>query len=194
MGAAAALMAGAKAMEIFGTIQQGRAADKMGKYNQRVLNQNADIAERNALWASQAGEQQVATQQYKSRAEAGAITTSQAVSGIDINKGSAVDVRASSVAKNMLDSQNIRAEATRKAYGYQVQASDLRSQGEVARAEGKNARDQAYMKATSTALSSAASGSGGFANFLASKSINDTAGQNIPWANGPDMKFTSTGV
>lgn len=163
-----------------GQIASGRAEAKALKYSASVNDVNADIANQNAIYAGQEGEANAAIQQEKTRQQVGSIKTQQAASGIDINKGSAVDVRASQAETGMLDAMTIRANAARQAYGYQTQEQGFKTQAGVDRAGAKSVKKASYIKAASTLLGSAAT----------AYSSNALGGGSSPWG----KQLSSTGI
>lgn len=111
-----------------GAIQQGRASSASAKYNSAIASNNATIATQNAQFAGEAGEAQAAMSEKKTRAEVGSIQNNQAASGINVNSGSAVDVRSSAAENGELDAITIRSNAARQAYGYQAQSTSENAQ------------------------------------------------------------------
>ena len=99
-----------------GQMQQGKAASAAAKYNATMATQNANLA-------GQVGEQNVANEQMKTRAQAGAIMANEAAKGVDVNSGSAVGVHSSAAALGELNALTIRSQAAQQAYGYQSQAA-----------------------------------------------------------------------
>lgn len=139
-------------MSVLGSIQQGQAANASAQYNARVQENNAEIARRNALFASQEGAANVEKKQLETRANIGAIKSAQAASGVDIGGPSAVDVRSSASELGQLSAINIRSNAVRRAYGYETEAVGNEAQAELDRAEGKNAKTASYVNAAGTFL------------------------------------------
>lgn len=114
-----------------GSIASGNASAAASKYNSQLAAQNAQIAQQNATWASQAGEQQVGEQSQKTRATVGAIKAAQAANNLDVNSGSAVDVRSSAAALGELSALNIRSNAARTAYGDLTQQASYSAQSKL---------------------------------------------------------------
>ena len=111
-----------------GQFAQGEAKSSADKYNATIASNNAKIAEQNAEFKSREGEQQAAIEEQKTRAKVGAIQANQAAAGVDVNTGSAVDVRSSAASLGELNAITIRSNAAREAYGYQTQASNDKAQ------------------------------------------------------------------
>jgi hypothetical protein len=103
-------------MAIAGKEQAADAASK-------AATANAAIATNNAKMAGATGEQNVANEQMKTRAQMGAIEAAQASKGIDISSGSASDVQKSASQIGELNALQIRSQAAQQAYGYQTSAA-----------------------------------------------------------------------
>ncbi len=174
-GTAGTILSGlGTAASIFGTLQGGRAASQSAKYQSAVAANNATIAQQNATRAGQEGEQQAFIAEQKNRAKVGALVADQAASGIDVNKGSALDIRQSEAQIGQLDAMTIRANAAQKAYGYQVESTSKTADADLYKAEAKNAKTASYINAAtilgSNKLKSDEVGDG-FGDFLDSNSI-----------------------
>jgi hypothetical protein len=148
-----------------GALQAGQASAASAKYNAAVANVNAEQAKRNSELASQAGMEQAAMQERKTRAEVGAIRANQAAAGIDVNSGSALDVRSSAAELGELDALTVRSNATKEAYGYQTQESSFKSQAGLDTTEASNDLTAGYTNAASTFLGAAGTGASNFAKY-----------------------------
>lgn len=155
-----------------GSIQQGQAAKQSADYNAKVASANAQQAKNNATMAANAGEEQAAIQSQKTKAAVGSTLANQAAGGIDVNSGSAVDVRSSEADLGQLDALTIRSNAAKEAYGYQTQASNFTAQSGLDTAEGKNAQATGNLGAISTFLGSAGSAATNFAKFQMAGGLN----------------------
>lgn len=136
-----------------GAIQQGNAASQAAAYNAQVAANNAKIATQNAALIGAEGENNVAQAQSATRAKVGGIIASQAASGVDVNSGSAVDVRSSAAELGELNAINIRANAAREAYGQQTQSASFTGQSALDRAQSANDTTAGDLKAGGTLLS-----------------------------------------
>lgn len=173
----AALLAGLSGLTTaFGALKgfQGakysaKATENASKYNAAVATNNAILARRNAELAGQEGEQATALAQQQTKAKVGAIKAAQAASGVDVNYGSAVDVRSSAAETGQLSALSLRSDAARKAYGYQTQAKDYDAQAGLDTATGKSARIAGGIEADSTLLGGLASSGQGYSNYLENK-------------------------
>lgn len=162
---AMAAAAGGNALSAYGKIKEGEAAQASANYNAAVQRANAAQAKSNQQLASQAGMAQEGMVQQKTRAESGQTVANQAGSGIDVNSGSAVDVQASEAELGQLDAMTIRSNATKEAYGYQVQEVNDKSQANLDVFEGKNAKKASYIAATSTLLGGASDASTSYQKY-----------------------------
>jgi hypothetical protein len=149
-------LATSAALSAAGSIAKGNATASADRYNANVADLNSKQQTQNATWAAQAGDQQAAMSQQKTRATVGAITANQAASGIETNTGSAVAVRAGAAENGMLDAMTIRSNAARQAYGYQVQAASDKAQASQDRSEASDAETAGYIGAGSSVLGAAA--------------------------------------
>lgn len=99
-----------------------------GAYQAQIANNNAKIAEQNAAYARQAGQEQAAQESRKAAVEQGAIRTAIAANNVDVNTGSAADVQAGAREIGKLDAETVLNNAELSAYGYTTQANNYRAQ------------------------------------------------------------------
>lgn len=140
-----------------GTIAGGEAAHNAAVYQSQVAHNNEIIANQNADYAAKAGQAQAAIQSMKGAAAQGKLKTAQAASGVDINRGSAVDIRAGQREAEKLDTETVLQKAGLAQYGYRAQATNFAAEGELDRAKGESARTGAEIGAAGSLLSSASS-------------------------------------
>lgn len=124
----------------------GSAAKDVGLAQQAAANDQASISDYNAQVADLQASDAVTRgtqQENKFRAGVRGIIGTQragfAGNGVDVGFGSSVDVQGDAAYLGELDALQIRTNAAREAWGYQVQAQDLRKQAEVQRKTGANA-------------------------------------------------------
>jgi hypothetical protein len=170
--AASAIGAGVGAM---GAISSANAASASASYNAQVAAQNQQIATQNATLAGQAGEAQAAQQQQKTRAEVGAIKTSQAASNVDVNSGSALDVQSSAASLGELNAITIRTNAAREAYGYETQSTSFENQAQLDAAQSASDMTAGEIGAPTTILGGLGSAGSNYANFLTKSSAGFSA-------------------
>lgn len=162
---ATAASIGSTALGALGALQSGAASSSAAGYNAQVAANNAKLAQQNAEMAGAQGEQNVAVESAKTRAKIAATLADQGASGVDVNSGSAVDVRASEAKLGMLNSLNIRADAARKAYGYETEAATQKGQENLYKSEKKSAKIGGWLDAGGTVLGGIAKASQ-YSNFL----------------------------
>jgi hypothetical protein len=140
-----------------GAIQQAKATDAADKYNSAVARENAQLATQNADWTAAEGEQQTGLAGLEGQQKSGQIKSAQAANGVDVNSGSALGVQQSQSEMNMLNQMNIRSNAARTAYGYQVQSTQDIGQAQLDTAAGKAALQAGDKAAFGDILSAGAS-------------------------------------
>jgi hypothetical protein len=109
-----------------------------GKYNRKIANWNAQVAEVQARDAVSRGEINVANLAEHADALISSNRSSYAAQGVDVSSGSAAQVTADTQRKFQRDAQILRLNAAREAWGFRVQAADYRAKGDMAYREGKN--------------------------------------------------------
>jgi hypothetical protein len=148
-------------MQMLGAVRQGNAAGDAAAYraqvarnqamleesNAQVAEYNATMSENNAIIADRAAERAIAVGAAKAEARSvgtaarlGTIKAGQAASGVDVNTGSAVDVRAGTRAFGKLDAETDMANAALENYGFRVRATDARAQAGLQRHSAAMAR------------------------------------------------------
>lgn len=141
-----------------GAISQAHAASAAAKYNAEVEAQNAKIAKQNAAWAGQAGEQQAAVEEQKTRGRVGAIVAAEAANNIDVNSGSAVDVRSSAKELGELDALTVRSNAAKEAYGDVTQSWSHEAQSNLDKQNAAAASEAGMIGAAGSLLGGVAQG------------------------------------
>lgn len=149
---ATAASLGSAAIGGLGAIGQGRAAAASAGYNAKVAAQNAQIATQNSQFAGAAGEQEVGAAGAQTKARVAATEANQTGSGIDINTGSAVDVRESEAKLGMLNALTIRSNVAKQAYGFQIGAASDTGQAALDRSQQQSATTGGYLNAGATVL------------------------------------------
>lgn len=137
VGADAGLSAGlgllGAGVQAIGSIAAGNAQAAQANYAAQVSRNNQIIAEQNAAYATQAGETAAAQRGLQERAIAGKVAAGLAASGLDVNTGSAVDVRQTQAEVGQTDVNQIRQDAALRAYGYRTQASNFGANAQLER-------------------------------------------------------------
>ena len=126
-GSMAASVAGV-GISAYSSIQQGRFSEKMAK-------NNAIVSDRMSKDAIARGQRDEMNQRLKTAQIRGQQRAALGASGRDIS-GSASDLLADTAMMGELDALTIRSNAEREAYGYDVQASNERAGGKMAKRRG----------------------------------------------------------
>lgn len=183
---AATLAAGSAATSVVGGVvgavgaeEQASATEKASNYQAQVAQNNEQIAKTQAQQTEAAGETAVEQQGLKTKAEVGAIEAGQAASNIDVNQGSAVDVRSSAEALGQLDALTIRSNAERQAYGYETAATSYQGQAGLEQMEASQAPVAGAISAGSSILGGATAAGNQYARYLQS-SGSPSGGNNPP--------------
>lgn len=154
----------AAAVSAYGAVSTSEAQASEAKYQSRVADNNAIIAQQNASWAAQAGNAQAEQKQLQTRAKVGGIVAAEAASGLDVNSGTALDVRSSASELGELDAINIRSNAARTAYGYNVQSTSDQNQSQLDNFAASSDITSGEIKAGSSAIGAFGSSYNSFAN------------------------------
>ncbi len=164
--AALALTAIGLGLNIYGQVRAGREARRVGEAQQRaaeseagLLDYNAQVADLQAQDAVERGREEESRFRTGVRGIIGAQRAEIAASGTDVGFGSAVDVQEDAAFLGELDALTIRNNAAREAWGYKVQAHDIRQRARITRQEGRElaragreAQTQAKIGAVSTGI------------------------------------------
>jgi hypothetical protein len=164
MGVVTGMLIAGMALSAYSSYKQGKAAKAAGKAQRAVAEGSATLSEYNAavsqLQAQDAVERGV-EQEGRFRAQVRGVVGAQragfAGANIDVSSGSAADVQADAAFLGELDALTIRTNAAREAWGYQVQAVDLRERARISRKEGVAFERAGNAAGTAAYLSGAAS-------------------------------------
>jgi hypothetical protein len=126
----------------------GDAEQRAGEAERRAAYSQADLAEYNAAVAEiQAKDAQtrgkIEADRFRARTRVfiGEQRAGIAATNVDVGFGSAVDVQADTAFLGELDALTIRTNAAREAWGFRVEATDLRKRAQIARLEGDAAAE-----------------------------------------------------
>lgn len=140
-----------------GARQQADANVASAQYQAAVARNNSIIAEQNAQREIAVGAIQGETQNYATRATVGKQKAVQGASGIDVNSGSALDVRTSTINLGELDAMTIFNNAQQRAAGYRAQASNFTAESGLDQMKAYNADKAGDYAVASSLISSASS-------------------------------------
>lgn len=162
MGAALVPIAIASAVigtgvSVAGAISSAHAQSANASYQAQIARNNAVTAEQNAQYATRAGAAQAQAKSMEGRAKLGRILAAQAANGIDVNSGSAVDVRTGEAQTSRLDTETTAHNALLTAYGYRTQGTSDTAQAGLLDAESRQAKAAGGLGAASSLLSGASS-------------------------------------
>jgi hypothetical protein len=151
---------------------QAQSAEDAAKFNQKVAEQNSQLAKQQGIAASQAQDRQA-------RQKIGAMTAAMGASGLDIGSGSALDVLADSERTAKLDKLTVIWNSQAQAGGYQNSATLDGMQADSA----STAKTFALINTGLSVASAGARGYGGGGNALPS-SLSGGGGYSSNWGSG----------
>lgn len=162
MAAFTAMAIAGLALGAYGSIRNSQAQSAAGEANKAAADSQATLADYNATVADTQAQDAiqrgaVAEGRYRTSIR-GAIGTQRAVqagNNVDVAFGSSVDTQADAAFLGELDALTIRTNATREAWGYNVQAADLRNRAKIARQTGAYAQQAGDAAATSALIGGA---------------------------------------
>ena len=148
------LMAGA-GISAFGALREGKAASQAANYQAAVSNQNAKIAEENAVDAIQRAQVDQLSLDNESAAFRGSQLAAQGASGLAIGGRSQALTRAASDRLAREDALKIRQGGDFEARRFKQEAANFRNEATASKMEAKNARISSYFDAAATLIGAA---------------------------------------
>lgn len=127
-------------LQVMGQIQQGKAAEQQAKYNAKVQENNAILAEAQAKDALTRGREEERSKRIASAQMEGTQRAAFSANNVALESGSPADVLEYTAAQNELEALTIRNSAEREATGYKARANNYRSGAALSLAEGQNAK------------------------------------------------------
>jgi hypothetical protein len=140
-----------------GAQQSAKAESEMYQYKAGIALANKRMEEQNANYAYKVGEQETARYGIKARQNIGSIRAAQSGSGLDINSGSAAQVRESAHDLAGMDMATIRQNAARQAYGYTVKAWEAEQEAGLLSRAASNAKQAGKINMFASLIGSASS-------------------------------------
>jgi hypothetical protein len=174
-----------------GAISSGNAQAAEANYQAQIARNDETIAYQNANYATAAGETKSYNEGLQQRAKAGAIASSIAAGGIDVNSGSAAQVRESQSELGLQDVETVRQQAALNAYGYRTQATNYQAQAQLDTAQAGYDTEAGWLNATGSLLGGAAKFGGGVSGLFGD-STNDSALQGFGVISGPNNPYYTT--
>jgi hypothetical protein len=158
-----------------GAAESAAAQGQSAAYQAQVAANNQSIAKNQAQQAAAAGETQQEQIGLQTRARVGAIEASQAASNIEVNQGSAVDVRSSAASLGELNALTVRSNTAQQVYGYQTAATSFSGQQSLAQAEEAQAPVEGGISAFGSLLSGASGATRAYAGWQLASGTPGTA-------------------
>lgn len=152
-----ALSAGGSLLGAFGAQQGGQAQGRMLAYQAGVAGLNRKIALQNRDYALATGETEAQRYGMQAAHRMGAIRAGIGASGIDIGSGSKAQVQEGQQLVTGIDLAQIRNNAARKAYGFEVEATQDAAQSGLYTAAAQEAVKAGNIKALGSLVSGAGS-------------------------------------
>lgn len=185
-GAASSLMGGLAGKagadtQAQAALMAARAQAAAARYKAQVARNNKIIADQLATQAEQAGAVAATNKGLEGAAKLGALKAGQAASGLDVNKGSNVDVQESVRKAEKLDTETVFHNALLTAYGYTVQGTNFEAEARLDEMAAANAEAAGPMAA-------AAASASGEADLLRA------GGSILSNASSLPFKFTNSGT
>lgn len=148
MGVATSMLilgAASMGLQAYGQWKAGKAEKDAGIAQRRAAESQANLSEYNAAVADlqakdalQRGDIEANRFRQRTRVLIGEQRAGYAAGNVDVGYGSAVDVQADAAFLGELDALTVRTNAAREAWGYRVEATDLRKTADIQREEGAN--------------------------------------------------------
>lgn len=146
------------ASSVAGAYAQSQAIKAQGDYGKQVAQTNAELSDAAAADAIKRGEKDTNAAVRRSRIAVGAQRAAFGANGSDVNSGSAADVVNQTQTIGALDALTIKNNAQREAWGYKMQSSNYRAQGDMAEITAQGEANQTLLNGGLRAISSAAEG------------------------------------
>lgn len=149
--------AGGAGTSAFGALMGGKSQSQAYQYQAGVANLNQQIALQNRDYTLAVGDTEASRYGMQARQRMGAIRAGEGASGIDIGSGSKAAVQDSQQLVAGLDLTTIRNNTARKAYGFDVQASEDAAQSGLYSKAASDAETSGIIKAAGSLVSGTAS-------------------------------------
>lgn len=126
-------------LPVIGDLFQGRARQRQFDFAESMYDANAGVARLQAGDALSRGHLAEQRHRIDTKRLVGSQRAALGAQGIDVNRDSALDVQADTMAMGELDALTIRNNAVREAWGYEVQAANYGNQAILAGRAGRTA-------------------------------------------------------
>lgn len=135
-----------------GAMQSGDAKSQQALYQANIANVNAQIAKQNADYAVKAGEVEAQQSGLKTKYEVGTTIAQQGAGGLAVGQGSNVQVVEGEKMVGDQDMAIIRSNAAKRAYGYEVEATQATAQGQLDTMAAADAKAAGKIAATASII------------------------------------------
>lgn len=139
-------------LSAYGAQQQGQAQQSMYNYQAQVATLNSQIDKQNSEYALNQGDVQATQYGEKASQQRGQIITQQGASGIQVGTGSNAAVVGSQKTITALDMGQIRANAAKTAYDFDVKSTMDTTSANLDTIAGENAKTAGDISAMSSIL------------------------------------------
>lgn len=158
-GAAAGASAGgalvSAGLQAYGQFKQGQSQSAMYNYQSGLAQTNASIAKQDAIYATQTGEVEAQQSGMRTRSEVGSTKVGYGAGNISTSSGSSKNVIASETSIGQANEAVIRANAAKRAYGFNVASAEDTAQAGVFSEAAHTARTSANLQIASTIVGAA---------------------------------------
>lgn len=151
----AALSVGGGLLKGAGSLKGGQAGGATAAYQAQVARNNAIALRQMADRSIQGGLVNADVTSLRSAANVGGLKAKQGASGINVNKGSAVDVRAGAAAAGKFDADTVLSNGDLQAYGFRVKATQEEAQAKLYEMGGGQAEAAGQLGAAGSLLGAA---------------------------------------
>src|ERR1017187_2447264 len=166
-----AMAAGSGALGAFGASSAASATSAMDEYKAGVARNNAIIAERNAVAATDAGNVKAETNDMKTKNLVGTQVVNQAANGLDVGSGTNKLIQASAKDLGHLDTLTILNNAAKNASGFRAQGMNFTAEGLLDESAASNAKTAGEYSVATSLLGGATSVSSKWASYQQSGAL-----------------------
>lgn len=143
---------------IASSISSADAQRMQGQYQKDQADLNARLAEGQAQDAIERGRAEANIARKKTNAQVGSQRVAAAAMGLDLGEGAPAEAVAQTQNVGAVEEMNIRTNAWREAWGYRVQASNYRMEGDMAKIAGDGGAKQTLIAGGMQAIAYGAQG------------------------------------
>jgi hypothetical protein len=165
------------AMQAYGQLREGQAAQATANYQAYIAEQNRKTALETARRTQEAAARDEEALRRKNAQLAGSQRANAAGSGIDLGSGSIADVFDDTVRLGEEDALTLRSKWWDDVNARHMEARNFGSEAQLTRMRGKQARSASYINATTSLLNTASSVSSKWGDWQ-----KENPGKKYPWS------------